>query len=103
MKWISADYIKALMKNDRLMQGNAEYELWKQEVDKKVDAMPSIDVMDVATAYRQGWCDAIDASISALNDTKFQLGKLHSTADTPQTDDKDTNVLNKPQTDCGWK
>ena len=24
-------------------------------------------------------------------------------ADTPQTDDKDTNVLNKRQTDCPWK
>lgn len=24
-------------------------------------------------------------------------------ADTPQTDDKDTNVLNKSQTDCAWK
>ena len=75
MKYISADYIKAVMKGDRLMQGNCEYELWKQEVDKKVDAMPSIDVMDVVTAYQQGWCDALDASISALNDAKFQLGK----------------------------
>ena len=45
MKWISADYIKVLMKSDRLMQGNAEYELWKQEVDKKVDAMPFIDIV----------------------------------------------------------
>lgn len=45
MRFISADYIKAIMKNDRLMQGNCEYELWKQEVDKKVDAMPSIDIV----------------------------------------------------------
>lgn len=73
MKYISADDIKAVMKSDRLMQGNCEYELWKQEVDKKVDAMPSIDVMDVVTAYQQGWCDALDASISALNDAKFRL------------------------------
>ena len=42
MKWISADYIKELMKNDRLMQGNAEYKLWEQEVDRRVDAMPGI-------------------------------------------------------------
>ena len=42
MKWISADYIKELMKNDRLMQGNAEYNLWEQEVDRRVDAMPGI-------------------------------------------------------------
>ena len=44
MKYIRADYIKALMKNDRIMQGNCEYELWKQEVDRCVDAMPSIEV-----------------------------------------------------------
>lgn len=42
MKWISADYIRELMKNDRLMQGNAEYKLWEQEVDRRVDAMPGI-------------------------------------------------------------
>ena len=75
MRWINADYIKALMKNDRLMKGNAEYKLWEQEVDKLVDAMPSIEVMDVVTAYQQGWCNALDASISALNDAKFQLSK----------------------------
>lgn len=85
MKFISADYIKAWMKNDRLMQGNAEYELWKQEVDKQVDAMPSIEVMDVVTAYQQGWCDALDASISALNDAKFQLGKEADRKIEPQT------------------
>ena len=95
MKWISADYIKALMKNDRLMQGNAEYKLWEQEVEKKVDAMPSIDVMDVVTAYQQGWCDALDASISALNDAKFQLGKEaeRKTTDTPQIFDKPPKCL----------
>lgn len=74
-RWISADYIKAVMKGDRLMQGNCEYELWKQEVDKKVDAMPGIEVMDVVMAYQQGWCDALDASITALNDAKFKLAK----------------------------
>ncbi|MBQ3429177.1 MAG: hypothetical protein IJH28_05325 [Mogibacterium sp.] len=57
------------------MQGNCEYELWKQEVDKKVDAMPGIEVMDVVMAYQQGWCDALDASITALNDAKFKLAK----------------------------
>ena len=122
MKWISADYIKELMKNDRLMQGNAEYKLWEQEVDKRVDAMPSIDVMDVVTAYQQGWCDALDASISALNDAKFQLGKEaeRKTADTPQTDCDGCKYERygasyhcdeccrrwedgyTPQTDCGW-
>lgn len=84
-RWISADYIKAVMKGDRLMQGNCEYELWKQEVDKKVDAMPSIEVMDVVTAYQQGWCDALDASIVALNDAKFQLAKADRKTE-PQTE-----------------
>ena len=46
MKYISADYIKELMKNNRFLQGNAEYELWKQQVDKIVDAMPGIKVSD---------------------------------------------------------
>ncbi len=44
-RYVDAEYIKAVMLNDRLMQGNAEYELWKQEVDKKVDAMPFIDIV----------------------------------------------------------
>ena len=109
MKYISADYIKAIMKGDRLMQGNCEYELWKQEVDKKVDAMPSIEVMDVVTAYQQGWCDALDASIIALNDAKFQLAKAdrktESTISKIEQVDKDINVRSKtePQTDCSWK
>ena len=121
MKWISADYIKELMKNDRLMQGNAEYELWKQEVDKQVDAMPSIEVMDVVTAYQQGWCDALDASISALNDAKFQLGREAERKTEPQYDAeevaKDINrrvdmakkewnarhIEDEPQTDCDHK
>ena len=121
MKWISADYIKELMKNDRLMQGNAEYELWKQEVDKQVDAMPSIEVMDVVTAYQQGWCDVLDASISALNDAKFQLGREAERKTEPQydaeEDAKDINrrvdmakkewnarhIEDEPQTDCAWK
>lgn len=84
-KWINADYIKAVMKGDRLMQGNCEYELWKQEVDKKVDAMPGIEVMDVVTAYQQGWCDALDASIKALNDAKFQLANADRKTE-PQTE-----------------
>lgn len=72
-RWISADYIKALMKNDRLMQGNAEYKLWEQEVEKKVDAMPTIDIVrceECKRRYRSGYrgdeywvCDFMDAKI----------------------------------------
>lgn len=44
-KYISAEYIKILMKNDRLMQGNAEYTLWEQKVERIVDTMPTIDIV----------------------------------------------------------
>lgn len=45
MKWISADYIKALMKNDRLIQGNCECQIWEQAVEKLVDSLPLIDIV----------------------------------------------------------
>lgn len=44
-KYIDAKYIKTLMKGNNLMQGNCEYELWKQTVDKVVDNMPAIDIV----------------------------------------------------------
>lgn len=71
MKYISADYIKAVMKGDRLMQGNCEYELWKQEVDKKVDAMPSIDIVRCKECKHRNercgmgerrWCEMLNMS-----------------------------------------
>ena len=45
MKWISSAYIKLLMQRNRLLQGNSEYKLWKQTVEKVVDAMPSVDIV----------------------------------------------------------
>lgn len=44
-KWISDAYIKRRLQNNRLIQGNCEYKLWEQEVEKTVDAMPSIDIV----------------------------------------------------------
>ena len=44
-KYISAELIKDLMKHDRFMQGNAEWVMWQQEVDRRVDNMPSIDIV----------------------------------------------------------
>ena len=44
-KWISDAYIKRVLKNNRLAQGNCEYKLWEQEVEKTVDATPSIDIV----------------------------------------------------------
>ena len=61
-KYISTDLIKDLMKNNRLFQGNCEYELWKQEVEKFVDNLPCYEVDKV---YKQGWNDAIDAMQNA--------------------------------------
>jgi hypothetical protein len=40
------------MKHDRFLQGNAEYTLWEQEVDKKVDALPSLDIVTCGECVR---------------------------------------------------
>ena len=60
-RYIDADYIKALMINDRLMQGNCEYELWIREVDRQVDSMPySIDLADyVPKEFHDKTCEAM--------------------------------------------
>ena len=44
-RYIDAEYIKAVMINDRLMQGNAEFNLYAQQVEIQVKAMPSIDIV----------------------------------------------------------
>ena len=44
-RYISAELIKELMKRDRFMQGNAEWVMWQQEVDRRVDSMPSIEIV----------------------------------------------------------
>ncbi len=72
-KWISDAYIKRLLQNNRLLQGNCEYKLWEQEVEKIVDAMPSIDIVrckECKHRYRSGYrgdeywvCDFMDAKI----------------------------------------
>jgi hypothetical protein len=57
MKWINADYIKELMKNDRLMQGNAEFNLYAQQVEMQVNATPSIDIVFCKECkYRKTCC-----------------------------------------------
>ena len=45
MKYVDAEYIKAVMINDRLLQGNAEFTLYAQEVERQVNALPSIDIV----------------------------------------------------------
>ena len=44
-RYIDEGYIKAVMINDRLRQGNAELTLYMQQVEKQVSAMPSIDIV----------------------------------------------------------
>ena len=44
-RYIDAEYVKAVMINDRLMQGNAEFNLYAQQVEIQVNAMPSIDIV----------------------------------------------------------
>ena len=44
-RYVDAEYIKAVMLNDRLMQGNAEFTLYAQQVETQVNALPSIDLV----------------------------------------------------------
>lgn len=44
-RYIDAEYVKAVMINDRLMQGNAEFNLYAQQVEIQVNAMPSIYIV----------------------------------------------------------
>jgi hypothetical protein len=58
-RYVDAEYVKAVMLNDRLMQGNAEYELYKQKVDAQVKAMPSIDLVlcrECSKRKKNGFC-----------------------------------------------
>ena len=70
-RYIDAEYIKAVMLNDRLMQGNAEYELWKQKVDAQVKAMPSIEIIRCGECKRANYewsgvrCGLSDALMGA--------------------------------------
>lgn len=43
--YVDAEYIKAVMLNDRLMQGNAEFTLYAQQVETQINALPSIDIV----------------------------------------------------------
>ena len=44
-RYVDAEYVKAVMLNDRLMQGNAEFTLYAQQVETQVNALPSIDIV----------------------------------------------------------
>ena len=44
-RYVDAEYVKAVMLNDRLMQGNAEFTLYVQQVETHVNALPGIDIV----------------------------------------------------------
>ena len=59
-RYIDAERIRLLMKHDRLLQGNCEYELWKQEVDRQVNALPYIELDDyVQKDFHDKTCEAM--------------------------------------------
>lgn len=59
-RYIDAERIKILMKQDCLLQGNCEYELWKQEVDRQVNALPHIELDDyVPRDFHDKTCEAM--------------------------------------------
>ena len=45
MRLVDAEYVKAVMLNGRLMQGNAEFTLYAQQVETQVNALPGIDLI----------------------------------------------------------
>ena len=53
-RYVDAEYVKAVMLNDRLMQGNAEFTLYAQQVETQVKALPGIDI--VRCRECKHWC-----------------------------------------------
>ena len=44
-RYVDAEYVKAVMLNDRLMQGNAEFTLYAQQIETQVNALPAIKII----------------------------------------------------------
>lgn len=76
-RYIDADYVKAVMINDRLMQGNAEFNLYAQQVEIQVKAMPSIEIVRCKECKHNPW--NADYDYTCIWDDDF--------ADRPQTPD----------------
>ena len=68
-RWISDAYIARLLKNNRLLQGNTEYTLWEQEVDRLVDRMPSIDIVRCSECIHNPW--NVDSDYTCIWDDDF--------------------------------
>ena len=80
-RYIDAEYVKAVMINDRLMQGNAEINLYMQQVETQVKAMPSIDIVrckECKWAKANGtyqWCGRLDSTARITADDYCSYGE----------------------------
>ena len=80
-RYIDAEYVKAVMINDRLMQGNAEINLYMQQVETQVKAMPSIDIVrckECKWAKANGtyqWCGRLDSTARITADDFCSYGE----------------------------
>lgn len=45
-KYVDVEIVKAIVLNDRLLQGNAEWTLYQQRVDEWIDRLPTINLDD---------------------------------------------------------
>lgn len=70
-RYIDAEHIKRLMKGNNLIQGNCEYELWKQTVDKVVDNLPSIDIVRCKECKHWKWIEWAKEYRCTLRNTAF--------------------------------
>ena len=70
-RYVDAEYVKAVMLNDRLMQGNAEFTLYAQQVETQVNALPSIDIVRCRECRHRNercgmgehrWCEILNMS-----------------------------------------
>ena len=68
-RYIDAEYVKAVMINDRLMQGNAEFNLYAQQVEIQINAMPSIDIVRCKECKHNPW--NTDADYTCIWDDDF--------------------------------
>ena len=59
-RYIDAEYVKAVMINDRLLQGNAELNLYVQQVEIQVKAIPGINIVRCKECKWDNECRMLD-------------------------------------------
>jgi hypothetical protein len=63
-RYVDAEYIKAVMLNDRLMQGNAEFTLYAQQVETQVNALPSIEIIRCGECKWLRYCETEEMELT---------------------------------------